>query len=157
MDNSLSISNKVFAISHAQFQAMVQEYVELIEISLGTACSVEIKAMNIIKWTSTFMHEEDVMEFMAKHNREAVFFECADASELSAETFKSAVYIEVIISPTNKHNAPSYAFAHLEFKGRRPRQATYYLQPADETVIKTLKGKHRFQIIGDGYTDNTDH
>ena len=76
---------------------------------------------------------------------------------VSPERADGAVYIEVIIAPVDKSAAPNYAFAHVEFKGSRPRQATFYIQPDGEDSVSCLRKKFRFQIFGDGYTHNTDY
>lgn len=152
-----SISNLLLPISFAQFSAMVQEYKQIAERSFATPCSLQIKAMSRIKMTSTFMHDDGTMEWMDEQNRQAVFHETSELSAFSAESFDRAVYIEVIIAPVDKEAAPNYAFAHVEFKGSRPRQATFYIQPGGEEAVSCLRKKFRFQTFGDGYTHNTDY
>jgi hypothetical protein len=136
---------------------MVQEYQQFAERSFATPCSLQIKAMNRIKMTSTFMHDDDTMEWIDEQNRKAVFRETSELSVFSSEIFDRAVYIEVIIAPVDKSAAPNYAFAHVEFKGSRRRQATFYIQPDGEDAVSCLRKKFRFQIFGDGYTHNTDY
>lgn len=152
-----SISNLLLPISFAQFCAMVQEYQQFAERSFATPCSLQIKAMNRIKMTSTFMHDDDTMEWIDEQNRKAVFRETSELSVFPSEIFDRAVYIEVIIAPVDKSAAPNYAFAHVEFKGSRRRQATFYIQPDGEDAVSCLRKKFRFQIFGDGYTHNTDY
>jgi hypothetical protein len=152
-----SISNLLLPISFAQFSAMVHEYKQIAELSFGTPCSMQIKAMNRIKMTSSFMHDDDTMEWMDEHNRKAVFFEASELSAFPSEMFDKAVYVEVVIAPVDKSAAPNYAFAHVEFKGSRRRQATFYIQPDGEDSASGLRKKFPFQIFGDGYTHNTDY
>lgn len=152
-----SISNLLLPISFAQFCAIVREYKQIAERAFGTPCGMEVKAMNRIKMTSTFMHDDGTMEWMDEQNRKATFFQASELSTVSAEIFGKAVYIEVIIAPVNKEAAPNYAFAHVEFKGSRPRQATFYMQPDGEDSASVLRKKFRFQIFGDGYSHNTDY
>ena len=152
-----SISNLLLSISFAQFSAMVREYKQIAERSFGTPCSMQIKAMHSIKMTSSFMHDDDTMEWMAETNRKAVFFEASELSAFPSEMFDKAVYVEVVIAPVDKSAAPNYAFAHLEFKGSRRRQATFYIQPDGEDSASGLRKKFPFQIFGDGYTHNTDY
>jgi len=134
----------------------VIEFKELVETSFGTKCGLELRAMNRLKLSPTMVFDDGTMEFVAQFNDEATFFKCENVSLFSPQIFDAAVYIEVVLRPQEKSSAPDYAFAHIEFKGRRPRQATYYLQPGDAEVLNALKAAHRSQRIGDGYTHNTD-
>src|SRR3990167_322090 len=106
MSTRLSISNCLFSISFAQFQAMVHEYKQIAERSFATPCSLQIKAMNRIKMTSTIMHDYGTMDWIDEQNRKAVFFQTYELSGFSLETFNSATYIEVIIAPVDKQAAP---------------------------------------------------
>lgn len=151
-----SISNLLLPISFAQFCAIVREYKQIAERAFGTPCGMEIKAMNYRKMTTSFMLDDSDMRWIDEQNRKATFFQASELSTVSAEIFDKAVYIEVIIAPVDKSAAPNYAFAHVEFKGSRPRQATFYMQPDGEDSVSVLRKKFRFQIFGDGYTHNTD-
>lgn len=157
MDSRLSISNWVLPVTFAQFKRMVAEFKSLVEKSFETSCTLDIRAMSSMKMTSNFLHDDDVMEFMHQCNRRATFFECSDVASMTAEAFTSAVYIEVGVRPIDAGAAPNYAFGHIEFKGSRRRQATYYIQPADGAVLNELRRKHAFQLIGDGYKHNSDY
>ncbi len=156
MDSRISISNLLFAISFDQFKAMVTEFKAQVEASFGTSCCLDIRAMSSVKMTSTFLHDDGVMEYMDECNRRATFFEGSDVQTMPPEAFKQAVYIEVGVRPVDASAAPNYAFGHIEFKGTRRRQATYYMQPGDDKVFTALRKAHGFQIVGDGYTHNSD-
>lgn len=157
MDSRISISNLLRSISFAQFKAMVTEFKSQVEASFGTKCRLDIRAMSSNKMTSTFMHDDGTMEYMAECNRRATFFEGSDVQTMPPEAFNQAVYIEVGVRPEDPSAAPNYAFGHIEFKGTRRRQATYYLQPGDKGVFRALRKAHGFQIVGDGYTSNSDY
>jgi hypothetical protein len=150
-----SISNLLLPISFAQFCAIVREYKQIAERAFGTPCGMEIKAMNYRKMTTSFMLDDSDMRWIDEQNRKATFFQASELSAVSAEIFNKAVYVEVVIAPVDKSAAPNYAFAHVEFKGSRPRQATFYMQPESELVAEGLRKKFRFQIFGDGYSHNT--
>jgi len=153
----LSIINRFCSISYEQCIKMLQAYKLLVEGSYGTACTYDIRAMNQIKMTSSKMHDDYTMDFMAKCNENSVFFKTSDLFAFPKEVFQQAVYIEVAIIPTDRLVAPPYAFAQVEFKGSRPRQATFYMQPDGAVVHENLKKRFRFQKFGDGYSFNTDH
>lgn len=157
MDTRLSISNRFIAISFNQFLVMLQEFKQLVESSFGTSCKLEVRAMNQIKMSPTRMHDDDTMAFIDQCNRKAVFYETANLSDFPEKVFDEAVYIEAVIVPVDRHAAPQYAFAHVEFKGSRPRQATFYMQPRGDTALQGLKKRFRFKKFGDGYTHNTDY
>ncbi|MBC7999262.1 MAG: hypothetical protein IAF58_15030, partial [Leptolyngbya sp.] len=131
MDTRLSISNRIFSISFSEFVAMLQEFNELVERSFGTPCSLEIRAMDQMKMFSTRMFHDDTMDFIDECNRKAVFFKTADLSAFPNSVFDAAIYIEAIIAPKDRQLSHPYAFAHAEFKGARPSQGTFYLQPQD--------------------------
>lgn len=152
-----SISNLLLSISFAQFSAIVREYKQIAERSFGTPCRMEIKAYRSMKMTSSFMHDDDTTEWMAETNRKAVFFEASELSAFPSEMFDKAVYVEVVIAPVDKSAAPNYAFAHVEFKGSRRRQATFYIQPAGEESVSVLRKKFPLKLVGDGMNHNSDY
>ena len=154
--NRLSVSNLVLPLSFAQFTAAVSAFKALVEKSFGCDCDVDIRAMSGLKWTSNFMHDEGTMNFMDEQNRKLTFRSTDSAAALGKGDFDKARYIEVIIRPRNESEGPKYAFAHLECKGSRKRQLTYYVQPDGADVMKALKKINRFKLVGDGYTHNTD-
>jgi len=73
---------------------------------------------------------------------------------VTAAVFRSAVYVEITLVPFEKDSAPAYAMAHAEFKGYRPKQATFYVQPEADKGARRMKVNHRFQAIGDGFDGN---
>lgn len=93
-----SISNLLLPISFAQFCAIVHEYKQIAERAFGTPCGMEIKAMNYRKMTTSFMLDDSDMRWIDEQNRKATFFQSSELSAVSAEIFKKAVYVEVIIA-----------------------------------------------------------
>ena len=154
MDMRLSISNWLTPISFGQFKSMVVEFKEVVERSFKSECSHEIRAMNRCKWSGSRRHDDDTIAFLQKANDQATFFSTSDLANVTQAVFASAAYIEVSYIPLDKTLAPGY-FGHLEFKGRRRRQATFYLQPGDSAAINSLKNGHRLQLFGNGNPSNS--
>jgi hypothetical protein len=153
MSTRLSVSNWVLPISLRQFQLMVSEYKILLQTAFGTTCSLQIRVMNQPKWAPNLCDDPNPVEDV---NNRATFFEATDPFDVPREIFLSAAYVEVVVRPVDKSAAPTSAYGHIEFKGLRPRQATYYLQPGDQNVVRILQKRHRGQRLGDGYTFNSD-
>lgn len=157
MSTRWSISNRLLAISFEQFQEMSREFLAFAEQAFGGRCKVEVKAMDRIKETTTFWLDDWIMESMARRNESHTFFKTEDLAAVTAQVFGSAAYIELSIRPLEADSAPSYAWAHAEFKGLRPKQATFYVQPEAEIGLQRIKANHRFQAFGDGFESNCRH
>jgi hypothetical protein len=156
MNNRISLSNWVLPISFNQFKTLVAEFQKLAAAVFGTECVIQIRALRQNKVSPTRMHEDGVMDYIAGVNARAVFFESSELAAMTAQVFDAAVYVEVSVTPMNILAGPKFAFGHVEFKGNRPRQATFYLQPeGDPHDFKSLTDSHRCMRIGDGYTFNT--
>jgi len=145
-----SLSNLVLPISYAQFTRLTEQFHRAAEASFGTKCEMEIRAMSAPKTYSTFLLDEFTQKCMDRDNESRTI--ATNFNRISKELWDQARYVELTISPVDKNAAPSYAFAHAEFKGVLPRQATFYIQPDGEDVPKTIGG---FGMIrGDGYRSN---
>lgn len=156
MSYRMSARNLCLSVSHEQFCRILKAFLACAEKSFGTACEVEIRAMNRIKMTSSFMHDDDVMDFMDRHNQEAVFASASKVEDFAASVYDRAVYVEAVIRPKNPEAAPAYAFAHMEAKGTRTRQMTFYMQPENAEALHALKRDAlRSMLIGDGFDGNT--
>ncbi len=150
-----SLANYAGPISLEQFQALVCEFETLIERSFATAVRVEVRAMNRIKATSHYLHDDWIMDGIAQQNSESTFFTTTNVLAVENAVFESAAYIEVSFYPSNPSLAPSNAWAHCEFKGKLLNQATFYVQPDDESVAKSMKERHLDLLFGDGYKANS--
>ncbi|MDR3613177.1 MAG: hypothetical protein P4L53_06405 [Candidatus Obscuribacterales bacterium] len=151
MSSKLSIGNHFLAISFKQFQTLVTEFKELCETSFGTECTLQICAMCQLKLYITRLPYEDILSYIRNENEQNTFFKSDDLLTVTSDTFDAAVYIDAIVSPTNKSAAPDSAFGGIEFKGKRPNHATYYVQPSDANLVQALKERHPFKVFGDGY------
>jgi hypothetical protein len=149
-----SISNRLLAISFEQFQAMSREFIAVVEPAFAGRCKVEVKAMDRISETCTFYLDDRVMEYIARRNERYTFFRTDDLAAVTAQIFRSAAYIELIIRPLDADSALSNACAHAEFKGLRPKQATFNVRPETEIGLQRIRANHRFQVFGDGFPGN---
>jgi len=155
MKSRISLSNWVLPISFSQFKTLVGEFHQLAAAAFGTECVIQIRALRHNKVSATRIHDDDVMDFMARENARAVFFESSELADMTPQVFDSAAYVEVSVTPMNILAGPQSAYGHVEFKGHRPCQATFYLQPGDPQDFKSLKDSHRWKRFGDGFTFNT--
>ena len=152
----LSLSNLLLPVSREQFTALTAQFKQAAEHSFNGPCKLEIHAMDAVKATSTFVHDDWIMEAMAAGNKQRTFFETDDPAKLTSDIWNKAAYVEVSVKPVNEKDAPTSAWGQAEFKGYRPRQATFYLQPDDGKAMKSMKSQNPLKLTGDGYTSNTD-
>jgi len=75
-------------------------------------------------------------------------------SDVTPEVWTKSGYVEVNVSPVDRSKAPDYAFGHAEFKGERPRQATFYIQPNGDDVRQAMVSSAKGKAIGDGFESN---
>ena len=151
----MSISNLLLPLSREQFTTLTELFKQSAEHSFGGLCKLEIHAMKALKRTSSFMHEDWVMEAMAEDNRRRTFFETDDPSKLTSDIWNKAAYVEVSVRPINEGSAPTSAWGHAEFKGLQSRQATLCLQPDNDEAIESIVSEQRFKWIGEGYDSNS--
>jgi hypothetical protein len=127
----------------------------LSEKSFGCLCAIEVRAMNTLKETSTFIHDDWVIDAMHRANEKHTFFKTSAVDAVTPAIFNAARYIEVSIYPVDSDKAPASAWAHLEFKGLLAQQATFYLQPDDAEPLQAMKAAHGWSVFGDGYDANS--
>jgi hypothetical protein len=151
----LSLSNLLLPVSREEFTALTTQFKQAAEHSFGGPCKLEIHAMDAVKSTSSFMHDDWIMEAMAEDNKRRTFFETDDPAKLTADVWNKAAYVEVSVKPVNEKDAPASAWGHAEFKGYLPRQATFYLQPDDGDAMKSMRSQNPYKRAGDGYRSNT--
>lgn len=156
MSDRLSIGNFLLPISFKQFQTMVREFQDACARGFGTECEVRLRALARLKVSSTFLHDDDTMQYMDDLNKRATFFETTNANEFTREIFRKARYIEVLVHPHDKTKAPQSAFGCIEFKGKLSHRATFYIQCAPEDALVQLKKAHPFNWKGDGYKFHCD-
>lgn len=148
-----SLSNRFLPISRGQFLTLTAQFQKAAEESFGGSCALNIRALYSPKRFTTFM-DDDLQADLDKRNADNTILETSSLSDVGKEIWAKAGYVEVTLSPANPQAAPQYAFAHMEFKGRQPRQASYYIQPDGEDVKQTTIAQNRTKRIGDGMDSN---
>lgn len=148
-----SLSNYFFSISHDQFVAMTTQLKDAAEQSFGTACNFNITARKQPKLYTTFVDDE-IQGGIDILNKPHVLLQTDQVAAITPDIWKEAKYVEVSILPADKEKAPFAAFAHAEFKGTAPREATFYVQPDGKTVMHKLMAAHPRSIVADGYGGN---
>lgn len=151
--NRWSISNLITPISYNEFTTLSERFKRAAEASFGTPCKMEISALKAPKVYTTFL-DDDIQDGL-DHINAANAVPLNDNSTISRAEWDRANYVELTIRPVDEKLAPSYAFAHAEFKGGKPRQATFYIQPDGEDARKTMLDQaRRLQTVGDGFDGN---
>lgn len=126
--------------------------------AFGRPMKMDIKCLGSLPYTSTFMHDDDVMDWMAEQNAAKVFarFDTVDDPAFKA-AFDRAAYVEVIIHPVeaDRHDT---TFGHITAKGNAPRAIAFYVQGRSDSatacaeVIRALRAAKPFGLrLGDGY------
>ena len=150
-----SLGNSLMPISHEQFIDLTTQFKKTAEQSFGTECRLQIRALNDTKKFTTFW-DDDLQRDLDEENRANTILETANLSDVTKSLWKKAAYLEVTVRPIYENHAPKCAFGHVEFKGARPRQATFYLQPDGEDAKKSVlaQNRDRYKWVGDGFTSN---
>lgn len=155
MSSRWSLSNRFKAISYDQAGRYVAEFKSAAEESFGTECVLDITLMSANKVYTTFW-DEDLQASLDATNASNTILRTNDHAQVTPELWDQAAYVEVGVRPADPSKATeSYAFGHVEFKGSRPRQATFYIQPDGEGVMQQMLAKKAFGVAaGDGYDSN---
>ena len=114
---------------------------------------MEINALTAPKAYTTF-YDEDIQNDLDTMNEKMTIIKTSDLSDITSDIWDMAGYVEVYVRPVDKDKAPDYAFGHAEFKGTRPEQATFYIQPDGDDAKKALVSRTSLKRIGDGFESN---
>ena len=148
-----SLKNAFQAVSHQQFQDYTAQLRDAAERAFGTKCALDIQVMNDTKVYTTY-YDDSLQDNLNQINNANTILRTDDAAKITPQIWSKAGYVEVTVNPVDKDKAPSYAFAHVEFKGNEPRQACFYIQPGGEDAKAAMLKQNRGRIIGDGFTSN---
>ncbi len=148
-----SLKNIFRPVTHGQFVDYTNQFKQAAENSFGTECSIQIRALTQPKAYTTFW-DDDIQSGLDAINEQNTILRTENLSDVTSEVWAKAGYVEVNVRPVDCDKAPDHAFGHAEFKGEKPRQATFYIQPngddAREAMVSSAKGK----VIGDGFESN---
>lgn len=145
-----SISNLFRAVTHKQFVDYTTQFQQAAEKSFNTECFLEIRALTRPKVYTTFWDEDMQRNLNATNDRNTIL-KTQNLTDITHEIWNKAGYIEVTVRPNDEEKAPRYAFGHAEFKGNRPRQATFYIQPDGEDAEQSVLSQTSAKRIGDGF------
>lgn len=150
-----SLSNRFKAISYDQAGSYVSQFKAAAEKSFGTECVLDITLLRANKVYTTFW-DDDLQSSLDATNNANTILKTNNHAEVTPELWNQAAYVEVSVRPVDPSKAPKeYAFGHLEFKGSRPRQATFYIQPDGEEAMQEMLATKAFGVVvGDGYASN---
>ncbi len=147
-----SLSNHFFKMSHRQFVQLTTQFYQAAEEAFGTKCYLEIETLKRPKTYTTFVDPHVEAEINEKNGLPT--FKGRFAHDLTPQMWHAAGHVEVFIRPINKERAPQHAFAHIEFKGIRPRQATFYMQPECGNTQAIFLAANANLRAGDGLRGN---
>jgi hypothetical protein len=150
MSTRFSLANQFFKLSHAQFVAITCEFKLACEASFAAPCTLAISLYTQPLVFTTYVDEE-IEENLAMINKPHWLLDTPDLGAVSPHLWKCAGYVKVGLYPTETALAPSSAFAHVEFKGLLPAQATFYVQPGGAEVQVRLERQFGRMVRGDGY------
>jgi len=145
-------------MSCEQFVSLSKEFKVACEKSFNGPCDAAITFMVDVPVTTTF-YDEDESARLAEINNAATITTAASLDGDFKALWKNSAYVGLTFRPVDEEKAPSSAFATLEFKGRLPKSAIYYVQgPADETceaLLGTIAANNSGLQKGDGFDSNT--
>lgn len=149
-----SLSNYFRQVSHKQFVDYTTKLKLVSEAAFRSECEVDIHLKDRTKVYTTF-YDPALQDIVDRENEGGTVIKTGNIDDVTKEHWNAAAYAEVTVRPVDKDQAPDYAFAHAEFKGRLPRQATFYIQGGENThnaklsFLVNMSGR-----IGDGYESN---
>ena len=148
-----SLKNIFKQVTHTQFIDYTNKFKQAAEYSFGTECSLRIRALTQPKACTTFK-DKDILGDVDFLNKKNTISDTNNLNEVTSELWAKARYVEVIIRPKDQEKAPEYAFGHAEFKGEKPRQATFYIHPNGQAARESLVSAAKRKFIGDGFGTN---
>ncbi len=98
-------------------------------------------------------YDDDEFERLKKINDANTLLKTDSIGNVTQEQWNEAAYVEVGVRPIDTDKAPDYAFGHIEFKGHKPKSATYYIQGGEETskTKDAILSAHKAMVSGDGF------
>lgn len=148
-----SLSNLFMSVSFEQFQSLTRQFKAAAEASFGTECRLEVKALKETKVYTTFK-DDDIQDGLDYLNNLNFITSATSLDEMTKDIWDQAGYVEVILHPKNEKAAPSYAFAHVEFKGELRRTASFYIQPDGVDARDRMISQNRRMWPGEGWGGN---
>lgn len=140
----------------AEFAHAVTRLAEAMEAEVGDVV-VSIEMFSSLPMTSSFMHDDDVMDWMAEENRKKVFLKLDTPTDPELVTaWADAVYVQCTVHPRGAEPS-NYTFGSIEAKGRYHKGLTFYIQSmtGDESCArmreKLLRERPFYCLTGDGY------
>lgn len=156
----LSLSNIFRNQSHVDFERLTIQFWRAAEIAFDAPCRLDVTMMNRAKAYTTFWDENHQADLNAMNDANT-HFKASNLKEIDAHMWARTRYAEVSIRPVEPDSAPTSAWAHVEFLGQRPKQATFYIQGGDrefeprlDKALEKLRRQNPRMIAGDGYDGN---
>lgn len=151
--NRWSLKNIFRSVTHSQFADYTRQFKQAAETSFGAECSLQICALTQPKAYTTFW-DDDIQSSLDEINERNTILRTENLSDLTPEVWSKSGYVEVIVSPIDRQQAPDSAFGHAEFKGGLPRQATFYIQPDGQNVREAMVSSAKGKLVGSGFDSN---
>lgn len=149
-----SLSNFLMPVGHEQFVKLTNEFKAAAEKAFGSEARLDITARTAPKIYTTYA-DEWIQSGINAMNAPHVLLETHTLSQITKDVWKTAKYVEVSMVPVDREKGPAYAFAHAEFKGTAPREATFYIQGHDVSGVKpAMTRQNRWSLVGDGFDGN---
>lgn len=148
-----SLRNVLMPVSHQEFVTYIKQFKQAAEQSFDTECKLEITALAAPKAYTTFW-DNALQSEINSINEENTILKTDALSDITSSLWATAKYVEVLINPVDKTKAPRAALAHAEFKGEKPRQAKFYIQPNGEDAREQMLSQQSGKIVGDGFESN---
>jgi len=146
-----SLSNLVMPIGFAQFVRMAGHFIDVCGEAFGSGCDVMARVHSRDHVYTTFL-DPAIEEAVEKANRERLLR--SGPGLPNEDEWTAARHVEMFVRPSNLAASMPHAFAHAEFKGVRPRQATFYVQCADFDVASAMAEAWPRMRRGNGFKGN---
>jgi hypothetical protein len=144
-----SLSNFLLPISYRQFVDLTTQFKKAAEHSCGAECKLQFCVLNIPKKYTEYK-EADIQRNAAGTNKAYTFFKPGEM--IGRNLWKKAAYVAVFVIPPADSKA--YVIGSVEFKGCRPKQATFCILSDDEGAKREILMQNRGKRVGDGVLSN---
>ncbi|MBI1363511.1 MAG: hypothetical protein GC134_05965 [Proteobacteria bacterium] len=157
----ISWKSWVMPMSAVELAYAVTTLHDAMAADFGKPMKVVIQCYSGLPYTSNFLHDDGVEEWMASENAKRVFATFSSPADPGyKEAFDKAVYVRAVVSPVETGERDT-TFGSIDAKGNAPRVLAFYVQgncddvACEAVITKVRAARHVGMRLGDGYEDHT--
>lgn len=146
--NRMSLSNIFADINFKQFKQLISEFI--LTSRKGDApneITLNIRLLDRLPLISSFIEDEETQKYIDGFHDDATIIKTGSIAGLNQAAWNKAAYAVVSVRDSSDH-----FWGQIEFKGKKPKTATYYIQANDgSAILKNINHNHPLMLRGDGF------